>query len=361
MAGKALRRLIPLLVVLLIIAGLYWWTRSRRPPPEYSMAYVVDTNAILWNSNAQVRQPVTTLHYGDHVAIMQRAGERADVRGDAGARGWIDESALMDADLWQQAAALLTRAKELPVQARGHTRTISNVRLTAGRDGARIFQFGRNEPVVVLERATGAIPTEGSAEGSAASARNLPKREDWLLILRTPQPPGSAGAAPANGASTTSPASAEAATPAVPIAGWVLARFIDLDPPAPIPDYFSASNIRVVAWEVVSMASDDSGLKPQYLVAGIQGGEGQPCDFTLLRFYTWGAKRQRYETAYVENGICGRMPIRVMTAAADAEFRFADPMENGAERVYRVKQTSVRRVTDASPAAAASSRRQKRR
>ena len=77
---------------------------------------------------------------------------------------------------------------------------------------------------------------------------------------------------------------------------------------------------------------DDGGPKPQYLVAGIKGGEGQPCDFTLLRFYTWGAKRQRYETAFVENDICGRMPIRVTADAAESGIRFADPAQNGAER-----------------------------
>jgi hypothetical protein len=348
MANKTLRRWIPALFILLVIAGLFWWAESRRQPVEYAMAYVVEPSAILWNSNAQVRQLVTTLHYGDHVAILQRAGERAEVRSDAGVRGWIEAQMLMDADLWQQSAALLARVKDMPVQARGHTRTISNVRLTAGRDGARIFQFGRNEPVAVLERSTSPVPREGSPQTAAPSGENLPKLEDWLLILRTPQPPASAGAEPAatsGAASAASPGSANAATPAVPIAGWILARFVELDPPAPIPDYFSASGIRVVAWAVLNMVPDDSGPQPQYLVAGARGGEGQPCDFTLLRVYTWGATQHRYETAYVENDLCGRMPIRVTSSAAGEEFGFADPMQEGAERVYRVRQTSVRRVT----------------
>ncbi len=61
----------------------------------------------------------------------------------------------------------------MPVQARGHTRTISNVRLTAGRDGPRIFQFGRNEPVVVLERGTSPVPV--GRTGAASPAQNLPR------------------------------------------------------------------------------------------------------------------------------------------------------------------------------------------
>ena len=100
---------------------------------------------------------------------------------------------------------------------------------------------------------------------------------------------------------------------------------------------------------MVSTVADESGPRPQYLVAGARGGEGQPCDFTLLRFYTWGAVRHRYETAYIENDMCGRMPIRVTASPAEEELRFADPMGNGADRVYRVRQTSVRRVSTASP------------
>jgi hypothetical protein len=149
------------------------------------------------------------------------------------------------------------------------------------------------------------------------------------------------GGAPAASSQTSSTA------PGVPIAGWVLARFIELEPPPPIPDYFNAAGIRVTAWVVLNTALDPSGPQPQYLVAGARGGEGQPCDFTLLRVYTWGASGQRYETAYVENNVCGRMPIRVSQSPAGVEFRFADPSQDGAERVYRMRQTTVRRVREA--------------
>jgi hypothetical protein len=171
----------------------------------------------------------------------------------------------------------------------------------------------------------------------------LPKPEDWLLVLRT-EPAGSSAETFASSAPAVSPRTSSAA-PAVPIAGWVLARFIELDPPPPIPDYFNAAGIRVAAWVVLNTAPDAGGPRPQYLVAGARGGEGQPCDFTMLRVYTWGASRQRYETAYVENNICGRMPIRVSATSAGVEFRFADPAQGGNERVYRMRQTSVRRVT----------------
>jgi hypothetical protein len=269
------------------------------------------------------------------------------VRTDAGVQGWIELPTLMDADLWQQAAQILARARTLSVQARGHTRTISNVRLTSGRDGPRIFQFGRNEPVVVLDRTTSPAPQEGAGDTASLSADNASKMEDWLLVMRAAPAASSAGTTAGSGGPTVSPASTSStASSAVPIAGWVLARFIELDPPQPIPDYFSAAGIRVVAWAVLNTVSDNGESRPQYLVAGARGGEGQPCDFTLLRVYTWGAIRQRYETAYIDNDICGRMPIRVASTPAGDEFRFADAADSKVDRVYRMKQTSVRRVTE---------------
>jgi len=340
MAARALRRGIPVLLLVVVVVAIWW---SRRRPPEYATAYVAEPSAILWNANAQVRQHVATLPYGERVAILQRSGERAEVRSDAGARGWIEARLLMDVELWQRSAELLDRARAMPAQALGHTRTISNVRLTPGRDGPRIFQFGRNEPVVVLQRGASPAPQDSPSETAALPAEKKPRLEDWLLVLRA-KPPGSDAATVPSSGSVVSPQTSSTA-PAIPIAGWVLARFIELDPPPPIPDYFNAAGIRVTAWVVLNTVPDPSGPQPQYLVAGARGGEGQPCDFTLLRVYTWGASRQRYETAFVESNVCGRLPIRVSPAPAGLEFRFADPAQGGAERVYRMRQNTVRRVS----------------
>jgi len=93
--------------------------------------------------------------------------------------------------------------------------------------------------------------------------------------------------------------------------------------------------------------------KPQFLVAGVQGPDGQSCDFTLLRVYTWGAERRRYETAYVESNLCGALPIRAQAAAAaggNAAFAFTNRGRTGEEhREYVMHQTSVRRTDHRPP------------
>jgi hypothetical protein len=97
-----------------------------------------------------------------------------------------------------------------------------------------------------------------------------------------------------------------------------------------------------VAWAQLDTVPDPTGEKPQYVVAATKGGEGQPCDFTSVRVYTWGARRKQYETSFVGNNLCGRLPVRVSQTPAGPEFRFYD--EENAEHAYRLMQTVVRRI-----------------
>jgi hypothetical protein len=135
------------------------------------------------------------------------------------------------------------------------------------------------------------------------------------------------------------------------MAGWILGRFIDLDVPEPLPDYASAAGMRIVAWFELSKVSDATGgTKPQYLVVGDRGAEGQACDFTLMRVFTWGNQRQRYETAFVESDVCGKLPVKLepaTTPGGDASFSFEDLSGGSPEdRLYKMHQTIVRRVRE---------------
>jgi hypothetical protein len=366
MFGRILhmRGIIP---VILILAALgYWWLHPR-PPKIIAIGYVADRDVALWNTLAQVRQPVAELQYGDRVEVIRQEGTAAQVRAASGTLGWLlDTRQLMDSALWEQSAAALARAHAMPVQARGRTKTVSNVRIEPGRNAKRIFQFLRGTPVLVLERTVADAPQsndESSKDEKVAGAEEQkPKREDWLFVLRAENPaPGSS--APASHASSTAPGGrasagpvsggpspvhsegAAASSPATPIAGWVLARFIEPELPGPVRDYARSSDLHVVAWFELNRAADGSGGQaPQYLVAGSHGGEGQACDFTMLRVYTWSTARRRYETAFVESGLCGHLPIQVSQSPSGPEFHFANAGKKPAERMYVMRQTVVRRV-----------------
>jgi hypothetical protein len=260
----------------------------------------------------------------------------------------MDAKLLMPAERWQRAENNIKESKSLPQQASGKTKVLTNLRIEPGRAAPRSFQLGRDVPVEVLSRSVVDRPAEESAaskktEDQAAEQPADPRREDWLLIRARDEDAGE-------------------------VAGWVLGRFIELDLPAPLRDY--AAGIRFVAWfelnrvpassmEQSAEAKSAAGELPkqtpmmfQYLAAGVTGGEGQPCDFTLLRFYTWNNKRRRYETAYIESNFCARLPIRVTPIPPDANlekseasFRFTAVGKSGGEtREYRMKQNVVRRL-----------------
>ncbi len=379
MVWRILRKagVIPLL---LILAAVVYWRLYPHSPKVISVAYVADRDVILWNSLAQVKQPVAELHYGERVAVVRTEGTSMQVRESSGTTGWLlDSRQVMDEQLWEESASLLARARTLPVQAVGHTKTVSNVRIEPGRDAKRIYQFTRGTPVVVLERTVADAPQAAEDnlpdEKSAAAPEQKPKQEDWLLVLRakdaTPAGinPNSAQnpAAPASRASgdhvSGGPTGSEAGllaagSSAIPIAGWVLARFIELDMPGPVRDNASSADLHVVAWFVLNHVPDGSGGEaPQYLVAGARGGEGQPCDFTLLRVYTWSVARMRYETAYVESNLCGRLPIIVSRGEKGPAFHFALAGDTPGDRNYVMEQTSVRLVKNESARTSAAQRK----
>src|SRR5579864_4123635 len=211
MASPVHTRLIPAVMLLVVMAGV-WWAR-RKPPQTLPEAYVSDRSAILWNTTAQVRARVTDVKYGDRVSVLGHSGDQTQVRTNEGLEGWVDSQLLMPPELWHRASDLLARARSMPVQAVGHTRAQSNVHIDASRTATRVFQFGRNTRVVVLQRRVAAAPAPAGAaaptpapasstpdaaagaapdDNAAGAAPEQPKQEDWLLVLHEPAATSSA-------------------------------------------------------------------------------------------------------------------------------------------------------------------------
>jgi hypothetical protein len=319
--------LIGFVVVTVIAAAVYFRFHRQKAPLE--TAYAADREVTVWSSTAQVRAPIATANFGDPLGVVSRFGDQVQVRTSAGVVGWVNDRDLLSADFWQKARALDATTASLPVEARGHTRVLSNLHVDAGRDAQRIRQIGKGVPLDLFERRAESIavsPSNAAQPQNAAGEGPAGKKEDWWLVRASL--PGSSA-----------------------IAGWILGRFIDLDVPAPLSDYASAAGMRVVAWFELNRVSGDAGqMKPQYLVTGARGGEGQPCDFSSLRVFTWGSARQRYETAFVESNVCGRLPVKLTPATVpggDASFAFKDFSSVAPEeRLYKMHQTFVRRVRE---------------
>src|SRR5215469_2292111 len=334
------RRLLIAVPLLCLVAVAAWIFRPKRE--TQGEAFVSEKVAPVLSGIAQVRQQVGELHYGERVEVLSKRNEYTKVRTPDGAIGWVEAQQLMEPALWQRSIKLLEQVRNMPVQARGRTKVSTNLRVLPGRSEPRLYQFARNVPVEIVGRGV-ADWVQTTDEKDSSNEAQETKKEDWFLIrgLAT-RPPGETSARTA-----VQPATTEPGDQTVPIAGWVIARFLELDVPDPVRLGASAANLRPIAWFELNRVEDPSGEKQQYLLAAARGPEGQRCDFSVLRVYTWNRKKSRYETAFIENDLCGSLPIRVgKSPAGQPEFRFMNADDRKNNRVYRLIQTVVRRVRE---------------
>ncbi|HKV27227.1 MAG TPA: SH3 domain-containing protein [Candidatus Acidoferrales bacterium] len=316
-----MRRAFLIILVLGIIAALVVReVRLHRKAP-LERAYVGAQGVTVWNSTAEVRAAVASLSYGEPVQIFQRDGDRVLIRTNTGVRGWVASDLLLSTALWRAGSLLNEDTESMSVQARGHTRARSNLHIRPGRQWEVISSAPADTPVEMFARQATANPQRQSPQDPVSSS---PNSEDWWLVR----------------AHVKNEAQ---------ISGWVLGRFVSLDLPEPLPEYQSSEHISIVAWFEINHAMDSTGtVKPEYLVVGTRDGEGRPCDFTLFRVYTWSPRRHRYDTAFIERGLCGSLPVRTTQAVRpgdEAHFEFNNIGVKGREnRQYKMTLTTVRRI-----------------
>jgi hypothetical protein len=360
-----MRKILPVLLIVIVASVLVWLLRPRKPALE--QVCIAERRVTAWSRLAQVREPVASLKYGERVSVLERkpsdrAGvDNVRVRTPSGAEGWIESRQIMSTELAARAMALVGKARTMPVQAWGKTRVLTNVRLAPGRESARIFQFPSDVEVEVFARAVAERPV--TEEPGAATPptplvgdvdKTQPRREDWLLIRGRDEEAGEiAGWIRGSFIEPSVPQAIHAYGQGFRFVAWFeLSRVVDVPPPPPGKAPSKAPAKEDEPAQAMPPAFIQPVEKPQYLVAGLTGGEGGPCDFTLIRFYTWSSARRGYETAYVESLFCGKFPILVTPIPpggdprkAEAAFSFTATGTKGEElREYRVRQTVVRRL-----------------
>jgi hypothetical protein len=329
--------LLGFVVVLAIGLGFYWRSHHAKRPIE--AAYAGSREVTLWSTTAQVREPVATVAFGERLDVLEKFGDQARVRTASGVVGWTSQDDLLSAEFWRKAQDIEAETAKLAPQARAHTRVLSNLHIGPARDSPRIRQMDRGVPVDLFERQAVEVPSaspatvadEGGSGPRPDGEKPEARKEDWWLV-RAHLP----------GSSTTE---------GLTLSGWLLGRFVDLDVPAPLPDYASSAGMHIVAWFELNRVADASGAaKPQYLVIGTRGPEGQPCDFRLMRVFTWAKQKQRYETAFVESDLCGKLPMKLAAATSpggNATFAFEDWSKGTSQmRTYRMYQNVVRRIRE---------------
>jgi hypothetical protein len=281
---------------------------------------------------AEVRMVIATLRSGDEIQVLDRARNWSQVRLADGRTGWVESKDLLDAATHERAERLLKAVADLPTQAAGHTTGVVNLRLEPSRDAPQLAQLPQNQKAEIFGRRVVERPP---APDQPVRQPTEAVREAWYLVRADSR------------------------------AGWVLGRFVELDIPPALSMYAQETNS--VAWVVLDTVEDGGQQVPQYLVADRVGA--QELDFSHLRVFTWWVKHHRYATAYVESGLNGYFPIRVVRRDGIPYFRLrlVDDAGRKFQKVYGLFDTITRPVgtvdgweSDAMPAQSVS-RRTKRR
>lgn len=276
-----------------------------QPASPTEFVYILPDAVSLRDSPAEVHRNVAELKHGERVGVVSRTVRWARVETADKQIGWIEIENLIDEASYLKGQELLQSMLHEQPQASGRAAAAANLRVGPTRDVAQITQLNAGERVEVFGRRIVERPARQGASDDAVGAR-----EAWYLVKANQH------------------------------GGWVLGRLISLEIPEEISHY--AQGFNMVAWQVLNTVEDEGRSVPQYLAADREGAVEY--DFTRIRVFTWGARRQEYATAYVESGLTGFFPIHVKQIDGEPYFRLRleDRKGQKIQKVYRLQDTIVR-------------------
>lgn len=314
---------------------------------------------------------VTTLNHGERVDLIGRRRRFYQVRVKGGAEGWVDGRQLLSTESMEQLGALAKQVAEAPSQGKATVFDLLNVHTEPNRQAPSFFQLGPGKYADLIAyaraprvpfQAPELIPAPPPAEARPARRKREPA---------TPPPPaGRAPQVPSNWLELSgNPAGeirvktpAPGAVPAAPMedwallrdkdgrAGWALARSLFMAAPDEIAQY--AERARISAYFELGEASAKGEEKKIWLWAALTPGVTDR-DFDSLRIFSYNARRQRYETAFIERGLRGWLPIVIAgDGNAARSFRVTVQEKSGAivEREYALHAGYRARIASRRPA-----------
>jgi len=303
------------LAVVLVISG------CSRTHSSQEIGYVSAPQAFLRDQVSAVYNKTGTVKNGDQVQVLGRDRRFVHVRTATGVEGWVEQRYLVTKQVYDAFQKLAATEQSSPVQAAGTTRNQTNIHLDPDREAEHLYQLDPGAKVSILKRGTSekALPV-GARPSKSSTQQGSPALEDWWLVR--------------DGQGH---------------AGWVLARFIDIDVPLEIAQY--AEGQRIVACFPLKEVVDQDKKIIEYLTLLTENKDGMPFDFNAVRVFTWNTHRHRYETAYRERNLNGVFPVVVSREDFANEgnlpvfvLRVKDDAGNVSERKYKLNSPMVKRV-----------------
>lgn len=337
-------------------------TPGPKPSPVIGEAYV---GPVQLNIRADIplqSATVATVKHGEKLEILGRRRRYLRVRTQGNAEGWTDERQLLSSEDMQNLRELAKRAASMPTQGRGTTYAELNVHTQPSRQSPSFVQVKENEKFDVLAQITSPRadlprkPLIQPAEKKAPPKKKPPKQpkyppppmpkppptpENWLELSRTDMPEDEEDARevkplPVDSWSLVRVDGGQS--------GWVLTRRVTMAIPDEVAQY--AEGKRIVSYFPLGYVDDGGEKKYTWLWTTASGSHEY--DFDSIRVFTWGLRRHRYETAYIDRKLNGYAPVLLREVEYGKQkypgFSICAAKEDGtrARREYAVMGNTVR-------------------
>ncbi len=356
-AGDALPRMRPKAGAILLLALLPACSTAPERAPALGEGFVGPYELNVREALVARAKLADTVKHGERVEILGRRRSFYKVRTARGREGWVDARQLLSAQEMDNLRRLAQRAEEAPPQGEATVLDELNVHTAPYRQAPsfRRIKQGERVEVIAYER----VPRKpyvpqpllraGASKQQATRAKGRKQKVQAppLAPVPAPAPPPdlmelSRTAAPRE--ETNTAVAKTSALPAVPAdewalvrckdgaAGWVLARMLFLAIPDEVAQY--AERAKIMAYFAIGTVPTRNGDKPAWLWA-TQSQRNAGHDFDSLRIFVWSTRRSRYETAFIERGLKGNLPLRLQKGRAGMEAFEADVEERSGERVTR--------------------------
>ena len=318
---------------------------------------MVAPQAFLRDRVAAIYQKTGTVRNGDQVEVLEKGRRWLRVRTKNGDEGWIEQYNLVGQDVFDAFQKMSRDTASRAAQARAILRNDFRLHITPGRDTEKLFLLKDGSKVELVERAT--VPRSGAIAQAEA--------EETKLASQSSGTQAAGKTKPAIKGKPTKAKDLEALLPDVAMddwwlvrddqhhAGWVQARYLDLDVPLEVGQY--AEGQRIVAFYILTEVEDPQADRPDkkvpyYLVLFTPAKGGYPFDYDQIRVFSWNVKKHRYETAYRERNLFGLLPVSVEKQKFEKEgvlpIFTVHVKENGntVERKYKLNGVIVKRAAE---------------
>jgi hypothetical protein len=280
---------------------------AKTEPPAVEEAYAARSSVALLEDLHPAAPIVGQLEMGDRVRILGRRRSFVRVRADDGLEGWAKSIELIFPEVRDRVIQVREQTIDDPPQGEVRALQTLNVHLEPYRWSPTIYQLAPDEGAELLRHGTIDRLPEKPEEGKAPPA--VSEQDDWYLLrLETGR------------------------------AGWVLASGVYSAIPEEVAQY--AERRRIVSYFALPREGDDSADANKTWLWTQASADNQPYDFDLLRVFLWSRQRQAYQTAKIERGLRGYLPVLIherVEAERSAGPGFSVVVEN--KRGERVQRT----------------------